>query len=77
MQDALMVYFNGEKYAGLMLAAIALAVILAATIMFRAGAAFRPFALTLGIVALAEIALSIGLYLRAGPQVSRLDEVVS
>lgn len=64
MQDALTVYFNGEKYAGLMLAGIALAVIIAATIMFRAGAGFRAFSVTLGIVALAEIALGIGLYLR-------------
>lgn len=74
MQEALTLYFNGEKYAGLMLAGIALAVIVAATVMFRAGGGVRPFAVTLGIVAVAEIALGVGLYLRTGPQVARLEE---
>jgi hypothetical protein len=73
MQNALTVYFDGEKYAGLLLAGAAVAVIVAAVVMYRAGAGFRSFALTLGIIALAEIALGVGLYLRTGPQVSRLE----
>jgi hypothetical protein len=38
MQDALTVYFDGEKYAGLLLAGIAGSVMIAAAIMFRSGA---------------------------------------
>jgi hypothetical protein len=74
MQDALMVYFDGEKYAGLLLAGVAVAVMIAAVIMFRAGPGLRPFAVTLAAAALAEIVLGVGLYLRTGPQVRRLDE---
>jgi hypothetical protein len=74
MQDAMTVYFDGEKYAGLLLAGSAVAVVVVAAIMFRAGATVRPFAMTLGILALAEIVLGLGLYLRTGPQVKRLDQ---
>jgi len=72
MQDAMTVYFNGEKYAGLLLAGVATALLVAAAIMFRARLDLRAFALTLGILALAQIVLGVGLYLRTGPQVSRL-----
>jgi hypothetical protein len=74
MQEALAVYFDGEKHAGLVLTGIAVAVMIAAIVMFRAGAGFRSFALTLTIAALAEIALGVGLYLRTGPQVRRLEQ---
>lgn len=74
MHDALTIYFNGEKYAGLMLAGIAVTAIVTAILLFRAGGEFRSFAITLGIVALAELALGVGLYLRTGPQVERLEE---
>jgi hypothetical protein len=73
MQDALTLYFNREKYAGLFLAGIAIGVMVAAVIMLRTGP-FRPFPVTMAIVALAEIGLGIGLYLRTGPQVRRLEE---
>ena len=63
MHDALTMYFNGEKNAGLFLAAIGAAIVAAAAVLFRARPDFRSFALALGIVALAEIALGIGLYL--------------
>jgi len=72
MHDALTIYFNGEKNAGLFIAVIGAAVIVAALVLFRARADFRPFALTLGIVALVEIAIGVGLYLRTDPQVGRL-----
>jgi hypothetical protein len=68
MQDALTVYFDGEKYAGLLLAGIAGSVMIAAAIMFRSSAGLRSFAVTLGVLALAEIALGVGLYVRTGPQ---------
>ncbi|MGH9203319.1 MAG: hypothetical protein ACRD2A_18985, partial [Vicinamibacterales bacterium] len=72
MQDALMVYFNGEKNAGLFLAGVGVVAIVAATLMYRSQPDLRAFALTLGILALAEIALGTGLYLRTDPQVNRL-----
>jgi hypothetical protein len=72
MLDALHAYFDGEKYAGLLLAGISVAVLIAAAIMFRAGPSHRPFAATLGVFALIQIALGVGLYLRTGPQVAAL-----
>jgi len=72
MHDALTIYFDGEKNAGLFIAAIGAAMILAALILFRARADFRSFALTLAVVAVAEIALGVGLYLKTDPQVGRL-----
>jgi hypothetical protein len=74
MLDAMTVYFDGEKYAGLFLAGIAAVTLMAAVIMFRAGLNLRSFALTIGVLALAQIALGVGLYLRTGPQVSGLVE---
>jgi hypothetical protein len=70
MQDALRIYFDGEKYAGLLLAGLASALLLAAVVIFRAG--HRSFGWTLGALALIQIALGIGLYLRSGPQAGRL-----
>jgi hypothetical protein len=72
MRDALMIYFNGEKNAGLFLAGAGVAIVAAAAVLFRARSDFRSLAMTLGLLALAEIALGVGLYLRTDPQVSRL-----
>jgi hypothetical protein len=72
MHDALMIYFNGEKNAGLFLAGAGAAIIGAAALLFRARSDLRSFAVTLGVLAVAEIAIGVGLYLRTGPQVSRL-----
>src|SRR5688572_2784575 len=74
MQHALTIYFDGEKYAGLLLAAAAAGVLVAAAVIFRARMDLRSFAITLGVLALAEIALGVGLYVRTGPQVTRLVE---
>src|SRR5437867_7578415 len=70
MHDALMIYFNGEKNAGLFLAGIGLAELAAAALLFRQD--LRSLAATIGVLALAEIALGVGLYLRTDPQVGRL-----
>ena len=74
MNDALTMYFNGEKYAGLMLAAFAIFAIAAAVLLYRSGGDLRSFAMTLGILALAEIALGVGLYARTGPQARGLED---
>jgi len=72
MHDALTIYFDGEKNAGLFLAGVGVAVIAAAVFMLRSRVGLRSFAVTLIVLAVAEIALGVGLYLRTGPQVSRL-----
>lgn len=72
MHDALRMYFDGEKYAGLILGGVALAAMLTAFLLFRAGE-LRSLAITLAVVALAEIALGVGLYVRTDPQVRRLE----
>jgi len=70
MRDALTIYFEGEKSAGLFLACIGVAELAAAALLYRAD--LRSFATTIGVLALAEIALGVGLYLRTDPQVGRL-----
>ena len=55
--NALTIYFDGEKYAGLFLAGVGAAGVIAAAVMLsRAHAGLRSFAVTLGLVAIAEIA---------------------
>ena len=72
MHNAMTIYFDGEKYAGLLLAAVAAVIIAIAVMLYRAGADLRTFAVALSILALMEIALGVGLYVRTGPQVNRL-----
>ena len=72
MQDALLTYFNGEKNAGLLLIGIGIAALAAAAIFFQPRSDLRSFAVTLAVLALIEIAIGLGLYLRTGPQVANL-----
>jgi hypothetical protein len=72
MHDAMTIYFNGEKNAGLFLAAIGIAVVIGAMVLLRARPDYRSFAITLGLVALVEVAIGAGLYLKTDPQVGRL-----
>jgi cytochrome b len=72
MHDAMTIYFNGEKNAGMVLVAIGIAVIVAATVLVRARPDYRSFAITLGLVALVEVAIGAGLYLKTDPQVAGL-----
>jgi hypothetical protein len=70
MHDALMTYFSGEKNAGLFLAGVGVAQLVATALLYRAD--LRPLAITIAILAFAEVALGAGLYLRTDPQVGRL-----
>lgn len=54
MQDALNIYFNGEKHAGLFLAGVGVAVIAGAAVIFRTRPDLRPLAVTLGVLALSS-----------------------
>ncbi|HEV8658173.1 MAG TPA: hypothetical protein VGS96_06060 [Thermoanaerobaculia bacterium] len=46
MNDALMIYFDGEKHAGLFLTGVGLAGIMAAAVLLRASSGLRSFAIT-------------------------------
>jgi hypothetical protein len=72
MQHIVMTYFDGEKNAGLLLIAIGAIGIAAAVLFFQPRWGLRSLAITLGLLALAEIALGAGLYLRTDSQVSGL-----
>jgi hypothetical protein len=74
MHEALMVYFQGEKHAGLALAALGLAVGAGALSFLRYSGQFKALALTLGVWALLQLAIGLGLYLKTGPQVAGLAQ---
>jgi hypothetical protein len=72
MQDIVLTYFNGEKHAGMLLVAIGVVGVAAAVLFFQPRWGLRSLGVTLGILALAEIALGAGLYLRTDSQVNGL-----
>ena len=72
MEQTLVTYFDGEKYGAVLIAAIGLVGVVLAAILFSPRWELRSFAVTLGVVGLAEIALGVALLLRTGPQVSDL-----
>lgn len=72
MSNALTIYFNGEKNAGLCLAGIGVVGLAAAALFFQARWNVRSFAITLGVMSLLEIAIGVGLYVKTGPQVAGL-----
>jgi len=72
MQAAITTYFAGEKNAGLVLAVLGVIGLAAAVLFWPARWGIRSFAVTLGILALIEIAIGVGLFVRTGPQISSL-----
>lgn len=72
MHDTMAVYFDGEKSAGVLLAAIGVAILALAAMLYPARWGLRSLAATLALFALVEIAIGVGLYLRTGPQVASL-----
>ena len=74
MHDALTLYFNGEKFAGLFIAGVGVIALVAAALLFRG---MRAFSVAMIVLGLLEIALGVGLYLRTGPQVRRLEAMLA
>jgi hypothetical protein len=72
MRDALLLYFAGEKHAGLLAALVGAVALAAALMLWSPRWGLRPFAVALGIIGLVELAIGVGLYLKTGPQVERL-----
>lgn len=67
MHDALITYFSGEKQAGLLLTGLGILGLAAAVIFVQPRWGLRSFGITLAVFALIEMAIGVGLYLRAGP----------
>jgi len=72
MHGALTTYFDGEKSAGLFVAGLGLVVLVAAAVLFPARYELRAFAITLAVFGLVELAVGVGLFVKTGPQVTRL-----
>jgi hypothetical protein len=72
MHDALTTYFDGEKSAAVLIAGIGAAALALAVVLYQPRWGLRSFAVTLAVLALIEIAIGVGLYLRTGPQVANL-----
>jgi hypothetical protein len=74
MQDELAIYFNGEENAGLLLVGISLIGLAAAAVFYPTRWGLRPFAATLAVFAIIEMAIGGVLYFRTAPQVRALTD---
>lgn len=72
MQDVLLEYFTGEKFAGVVVAIAGAIGLVAAALLFAPRWELRPFAVVLAIMGLLELTVGLGLWLRTGPQVDQL-----
>ena len=72
MHDALITYFDGEKHAGLCIAGLGAIGLAAAAVFYQPRWDLRAFAITLGALALIEVAIGVGLYVKTGPQLGGL-----
>ena len=77
MNEALASYFEGEKSAGLALAAIGLLMAGAAGAFLSLRAQPKAFAYTLLVWAALELAVGVGLYVKTDPQVARLASLLA
>lgn len=77
MRESIMAYFGGEKAGGLLIATYGLLTLVAAAVASAPRWELRPFAITLGVLGLVEVAGGLGLYLRTGPQVTQLLELLT
>lgn len=73
----LQAYFDGEKQAGLFIAALGIASLAFAFWLYRDGGNFRAMLYPLAIIGLIQVAIGVGLYLRTPPQVAALEKSFS
>jgi hypothetical protein len=74
MREALLMYLQGEKNAGLLAAIVGVLSLAAAAVFQHPRWELRPFAAVLGVVGLLWLVVGVRLYLRTGPQADRLLE---
>lgn len=74
MLDALTAYFTGEKHGALALMIIGGAALTAALVLLATKSDYRAMAIPLGLVAILQLAVGVGLYARTDPQVDALVE---
>lgn len=72
MQEAILAYFTGEKHAALAVAAIGLLGLLAAAVLLHPRWELRGLAVTTFVLALLELSVGVGLWLKTGPQIDAL-----
>jgi hypothetical protein len=70
--EPLLRYFQGEKHGGVVCAAMGLVALALALSVWRAGSELRTMALPLGLIALAQLGIGVGLTLRTPAQVAAL-----
>jgi hypothetical protein len=73
MNETLTAYFEGEKNAGLVLAALGMIALVSAALMFPERFGLRALGATLAVFALLELTIGLGLYFKTGPQVEKLE----
>jgi hypothetical protein len=72
MQDAILVYFAGEKHAAAAVALAGLAALVAAVVLLHPRWDLRGLAVVTFVFALLELSVGVGLLQRTGPQVDAL-----
>ena len=65
-------YFDGERHAGMLAAAIGVTSIGFAVWLFRGASPFRAMWIPLALIGLLQLAIGVGLNVRTGPQVAAL-----
>ncbi|MEZ4436675.1 MAG: hypothetical protein R3F65_30105 [bacterium] len=74
MLDTLGTYFTGEKHGAVALLVIGGAALTAGLVLVATKSDYRAMAIPLGLVALIQLAVGVGLYARTDPQVDALVE---
>lgn len=74
MKESLLAYFEGERNGGLVLAAVGVCGLVFAGVLSMERWNLRAFAIALAVLALLELGLGVGLYVKTGPQLAGLLE---